>query len=266
VILLLGGTGETAELASLLAAAGHDVLVSTATEISLNIGGHPRIRRCCGRLDAAAMSELIRRENIAAIVDAAHPYAVELHHTARKAGAETGICVLRFRRPDMGDMGDGIFGVDYERIVNRAADHEEAARMAVEFGRRILLTTGANNLEPYARAARENHIELYVRVLPEITSLDACERAGIPGSRVIGARGPFSLDDNRLLLRSFKIDVLVSKDSGEAGGLREKLEAARLENCRVVLVERPPETDGHVFGNYEDIIAGLMKTDPAPMY
>lgn len=45
MILLLGGTADTAILATMLAEAGYDVLVSTATGIPLATGDHPRIRR-----------------------------------------------------------------------------------------------------------------------------------------------------------------------------------------------------------------------------
>ncbi|MBF0509675.1 MAG: precorrin-6A/cobalt-precorrin-6A reductase [Deltaproteobacteria bacterium] len=43
MILLIGGTSETASFAEALAAAGFDVLVSTATDVALEVGRHPRI-------------------------------------------------------------------------------------------------------------------------------------------------------------------------------------------------------------------------------
>jgi precorrin-6A/cobalt-precorrin-6A reductase len=49
----------------------------------------------------------------------------------------------------------------------------------------------------------------------------------------------------------------VSKDSGAAGGLAEKLEAARLEGCRVVLLRRPLEPAAAVFESFEEIVRAL---------
>ncbi len=43
MILLIGGTSETAPLASGLAAAGYEVLVSTATDAPAGDRDHPRI-------------------------------------------------------------------------------------------------------------------------------------------------------------------------------------------------------------------------------
>ena len=58
MILLIGGTSETASLASGMAAAGYAVLVSTATEVPLAIEEHPRIHRRTGRLDEAGLVTL----------------------------------------------------------------------------------------------------------------------------------------------------------------------------------------------------------------
>jgi precorrin-6A/cobalt-precorrin-6A reductase len=82
------------------------------------------------------------------------------------------------------------------------------------------------------------------RVLPHGESLEACRKAGIPADSVIAGRGPFSVEENREAIRRFSIGVLVTKDSGNAGGVREKLEAARLERCRVVIVRRPAGRSG----------------------
>ncbi|MEK7753961.1 MAG: precorrin-6A/cobalt-precorrin-6A reductase, partial [Acidobacteriota bacterium] len=83
MILLLGGTSETAVIAERLACAGFEVVVSTATETALNVGVHPRIHRRCGRLDAKAMERFVNDRKIRAIVDAAHPYAEQLRAHAR---------------------------------------------------------------------------------------------------------------------------------------------------------------------------------------
>jgi len=72
IILLIGGTSETAPLASGLAEAGYEVLVSTATAAPLAIGDHPRIARCAGRLDEEEMVALGKEKGIRTIVDAAH--------------------------------------------------------------------------------------------------------------------------------------------------------------------------------------------------
>ena len=82
-------------------------------------------------------------------------------------------------------------------------------------------------------------LSLMVRVLDHPQSLDACRRAGIRPEKVIAGRGPFSVDDNRRHIRACGAGVLVTKDSGAAGGTAEKLQAARAEGCDVVVIARP---------------------------
>ena len=98
MILLFGGTSETAGLATALAEKGYKVLVSTATDAPLEIGDHPAIKRRCGRLDETAIIELIQHEEIKAVVDGSHPYAVELHATVAAAAQQAAIPCLRYQR------------------------------------------------------------------------------------------------------------------------------------------------------------------------
>jgi len=100
MILLIGGTSETAPLASGLAEAGYAVLVSMATAAPLAIGVHPRISRRAGRLDEEEMVALGKEKGIRAIVDAAHPYAVAAHAAAQNAAQRLGIPCVVFRRPE----------------------------------------------------------------------------------------------------------------------------------------------------------------------
>jgi precorrin-6A/cobalt-precorrin-6A reductase len=115
--------------------------------------------------------------------------------------------------------------------------------MACAAGRVVLLTTGSRNLADYVSEAASRGCRLLVRVLPAPESIAACRQAGIPDADVIAARGPFSEEENQAVLRRFGVDVMVAKDSGEAGGLPAKIAAARCENCAIVLIRRFPEAN-----------------------
>jgi precorrin-6x reductase len=56
MILLLGGTGETAPPAAVLVRAGYRVLVSTAADLTPDVGNRPGIHRCAGRLNEGAVT------------------------------------------------------------------------------------------------------------------------------------------------------------------------------------------------------------------
>ncbi len=243
MILLLGGTSDTLPIALRLAERGHRVLVSKATDVPLAVGDHPQIETRHGRLDDRNLADLLDERAIRAIVDATHPYAVAIRAMARRAAEAHGIPYLTFVRPPAVDPA--ALGVEF------APDHRSAARRAFGRGRPVLLTTGTRNLDPYVEESRRTSVPLIVRALDHPQSLDVCRRAGIPPERMLAGRGPFSVEENRRHLHEFDIGVLVTKDSGFAGGVLEKLEAARAENCHVIVVARPVVASERAFTEIE---------------
>lgn len=245
MILLVGGTSETARLATALAEAGFRVLVSTATQVPLDVGSHPNILRRSGELDCDAMTRLAEDHGIRLIVDASHPYASTVRRNAKNVAAELNLPYLSWVRPPAAPVED---------FVHAASDHQAAASLACSFGKPILLTIGTRNLGPYVAAATRAHVTLVARVLPHADSLHAAELAGVPRERVVTGRGPFSLEENISTIRRFNIGCLVTKDSGEAGGVPAKIEAARQAGCQVVMVARPKDASEGTFSSLDDVV------------
>ncbi len=225
MILLLGGTSETAPLAGALAGQGFSVLVSTATDIPLDIGNHPAIRRRTGPLDEPQLARLLLNEKIRGVVDATHPYAEAIGPLARKVAGHLQLPYFRWLRPA---------ALSEETEILLAADHTEAAALAFSFGAPVLLTIGSKNLGPYIRESRRTGLPVFARILDHPDSRTACRKLNLSPESVITGKGPFSVDENQSTIRNFQIGVLVTKDSGAAGGVPPKLEAARMEGCRVV--------------------------------
>ena len=251
MILLLGGTAETARLSAAIAEAGFEVLVSTATEIPLPLGDETGVSRRAGPLDVDAMVSLVRERGVRAIVDATHPYASGAHDAAREAAARTNVPCLSFLRPSAVGEGDDVLLV---------AGHVEAAPLATSFACPVLLTIGSRNVLPYVQAARIAGVSLVARVLGHPASIEACRIAGLPKEVVITGRGPFSVDENRSIIRKYGIGVLVTKDGGAEGGVKAKMEAARREGCRVVVVARPEVRSRIIFQNVSDLVGALSRS------
>ena len=249
MILLLGGTSETPQIANLLAKNKVEVLISNLTEYQVDWEMSNGIRLRHGALDVNGMCELIGREGITAIVDAGHPYAKKLHDTAIKACAQMDVPYYRYERP----------GVNYDGYdVEFADDHQCGAELTFKIGQRALLTTGSRNLAPYIKTAQATGSKLYVRVLPCPESLADCREFGIAEDALIAERGPFTVGQNVELIKQHSIDVLVTKDSGSAGGVLEKLEAAKICEIKVIVIKRPPT----IYTTEESfaIISELVKT------
>ncbi len=237
MILLLGGTTEAASIARAIAEAGFEVLLSTATSIPPRKGLCHGVQQIIGGLDGDGLVDLIRGYGIRIVVDATHPYAATISANAFAACEQTGIPYVAYERPGITTDATGI---------HWASDHDHAATLTCSLGRHILLTTGIRNLAPYVAAAGIHDIKLVVRVLDQPASFDACRRLGLNSDEIVCANGPFSVEDNIDLIIRYHIDLLVTKNSGEEGGVPTKIIAAKNTGCRVVVIKRPPRPQkGH---------------------
>lgn len=245
-LLLIGGTSDSVALAKALADAGHDVVASQATEALLDYPAGVAVRR--GRLDQDGFRELVRAEGIGVILDAAHPFATALHGTVREVALACGLPLLRLERK-ANPLPDWVHPVD---------DPQAAAALAFELGDTVLVTTGSRTLATYADRAREVGGTLWARMLPCEESREVARRCGLPEERIAWGRGPFRMEDTLGLLRRSGARVLVAKDSGEAGGLGERLEAARAHGAEVVAIRRPERAEEAV-ESVEAMLAGLER-------
>ena len=237
--------------------------VYTATEYGAQlIPEAPNIVSHAGRMDAAAVKEMLKQIKPVLCVDATHPYAALITQTLRELCEEEQVPYLRIRR------GFSTGGRDKADIRVVSDVWEAAAILSKEEGR-ILLTTGSKELEAFSEPESLRH-RCIVRVLPSASVLEKCERLKFTPAQIIAMQGPFSEEMNEEFLRMKKVSFLVTKDSGEEGGCPEKLSAAGRAGVRVVMIGRPLEEDGlpydeaisaieHLTGVQQSKEAGLMK-------
>ena len=128
---------------------------------------------------------------------------------------------------------------DWRDAVTWAGNSEEAAALAALCAGNILLTTGSHTLSVYAKVIEPER--LFVRVLPTHQALDLCAAAGMVQSHVIAMQGPFSRNFNAALYDQLRIRTMVSKDSGQPGGVADKVLPALERGIDVVMIERPKE-------------------------
>ncbi len=245
MILLLGGTSESAPIATGLAERGHAVIVSTATDIKLNTGNHKLIKRRSGMLKPEAMEELIKKEDVALLVDATHPYAAMVRKTSREIATGLNLPYLTYIRPRT--------EFNYHKIT-WTNSHDVAAKVAVSFENPVLLMTGSRNLVPYVNESKNSGVDLYARVLNNDDSLKACREAGLAFDKVITGRGPFSVKTNIEQMELYGVGTIVTKDTGRSGGAYEKIDAAKALGAEVVVVDRPDYGGEGEHGNIDSLI------------
>lgn len=229
-VIVFGGTSEGEEIACRLADAGLEVTVCVATEYGdecqERIGS---LRVIAGRQDTAQIERTVEDADIC--IDATHPYADIASENIRQGCLNAGVRLMRYVRPE-DKMDDDVITVD---------DAAGAAEVLRGIEGNVLLTTGAKELKVYSGIDTSR---LYPRVLPLESSLDSCRAAGIPVKNIIAMHGPFIEEMNDALIHQYDIKIMVSKNSGKAGGFEDKLRACRKNGCRLIVIGRPLKEEG----------------------
>lgn len=230
-VWVFSGTGDGNALAREIAAAGHAIVVSSASEYGAELVGQscPGATVIAGRLGIERRRELLRESRAHAIVDATHPYATEISRQLIALARELDLPYLRYERPRA--MG--------EQPALHAASMEAAAQMAMGLGKRTFLATGSKDLASFVQADSTAAHQWFVRLAPDPQHLQRAIDAGIPRSHLVAMQGPFSRVANETLWRDWGIDCVVTKDSGDAGGYHAKAAAAAALGIPLIVVDRP---------------------------
>ncbi len=241
-ILILGGTAEAAALARRVAdeMPGADLISSLAGRLdpAPEIAGRVRVGGFGG---ARGLSDYLAQEKITALIDATHPFASQISAHARTAGDASAVPRLILRRPEWRpEPGDTWV---------EAADYGQAAGRLPGLGRRAFLTTGSGGLEAFAAA---DGVYFLVRLMRRPDAPLPLAQATL-----ITGRPPFAVADERALMETHRIEVLVSKQSG-GPATRAKITAARLLGLPVLMIARPPAEEGPAVETVEAALAWLQ--------
>ncbi|WP_369301530.1 cobalt-precorrin-6A reductase [Pseudomonas sp. N2-5-1-1] len=214
-ILLLGGVTEALAIARTL---GPQHIYSLA-----GVGRVPTDLPCRVRVGgyggAEGLAQFVRDENISLLLDATHPYAAQISGNAALAAQLCDIPCWALRRPAWQPQA----GDDWREV----SDWAELIEALKPF-KRPLFTLGREPLQHLDEIPADQFWTL--RALDAYPGNARCE--------VIGARGPFLIEDERALFERRGIDVLISKNSGSAA-TEPKLEVARELGLPVLVLKRP---------------------------
>ena len=233
-VIVFAGTTEGYSIAGFLKRHQVPSCICTATEYGASqIQEDSCIRVRSGRMNAQEMEVFLRGEKPLLVIDATHPYAEEATGNIRSACENAGISCLRVLR-EGGTVPEDVICVD---------SAAEAARYLSGTEGNILLTTGSKELKAFTEIPGYTE-RIYARVLPLVPVLESCQSLGLTGGHLIGMQGPFSKEMNSATLRQYNCRYLVTKDTGKAGGFREKADAAHECNAVLVVIGRPCEEQG----------------------
>jgi len=167
------------------------------------------------------------------LIDATHPFAVNITSTAIETSKIANIPYIRFERPTL----------DYSKYknVHSVDSFEEVGDIiSTNFsGKNILHLAGVNTINMVLSSNQIAKKNFFVRVLPVKSSIEKCNNSGIYGEHIVAMQGVFSKEFNKVLMKELKIEVIITKESGDIGGVPSKIAAAHELGISVILVNRP---------------------------
>jgi precorrin-3B C17-methyltransferase len=233
-VWVFSGTSDGNEIARRLQAEGDAVVVSTATDLGATQAELRALPVVSGRLGKEQRAALLQQHSARVIVDATHPFAAQISRQLLELSAQLKIPYIRYERPSALTEAS----LRHIEVICEAVD--VAAQAAMQRGNRIFLATGSQSAKRFVQCDADQKHEWFVRCAPSVESLRALEQSGVPVKNVCAQQGPFSVEQNLALWRQWAIEVVVTKDSGAAGGFVEKLDAAKELRLPVIVLRRPP--------------------------
>lgn len=223
MILIFGGTTEGRKVVAVCESAAKLFYYSTKTKsqkIETAHGSH-----ITGGLDEKDIIDFCKEKAIKLIIDAAHPFAEVLHLNIAEASRELNIPVVRYERSYPDKEKDLLWFNSYIEAI----EHLEKNNID-----NLLALTGVNTvakLKPYW----QKH-NCWFRILDRDESRSIIQKENFPFEQVLYYQQG---GDETLLFEKFKPQAIITKESGESGGFKEKVLAARKLNIPVLVVKRP---------------------------
>ena len=230
MILVLGGTSDSLEICDRINKYKNlPYILSVTTSYGEDLARKYAKNVITGKLAKEDMINFIEQNNINKIIDATHPYAIEVSKNAIQCATELNIDYIRYERKSLIDS------INYENkyIVNSI---EDACKIAREKGRNIFIGTGSKNLPQIVDFIPDRN--LIVRVLPTSDVILSCENLGLNADNIIAMKGPFNQSINEEFYKHYDIEIVITKESGTAGGFLEKVNACEALKIPVVIIAR----------------------------
>ena len=214
MILVFGGTTEGRKAVEVLEEGGSPYYYSTKTgeqDLTLHHG-----QRIDGALDAEAMQNFCREHDIHLMVDAAHPFAVQLHQTIAEVSDALKIPAIRYERifPERDASLEWLDS--YEQVPHDI--------------KTLLATTGVQSISKL-KPLEATGVKVYYRILNRESSIALAQKQGARMEQLCYFEDPKNVP--------VEADAILLKESGLSGGFQEKVDAAKAKGMRILVLKRP---------------------------
>ena len=222
MVLIFGGTTEGRKAAEVLEEAGSPYFYSTKTgeqDIALHHG-----TVISGAMDGEAMLAFCREHGIRLVVDAAHPFATQLHETIARVCSDFQVPVIRYERIYPPRDPSITWIDDYAQVPTDVHS--------------LLATTGVQSIGKLKWLEREG-VKVIYRILNRESSIQLAHQQGATDEQLC-----FYEDKQRSTTEGEvnalpDAEAILLKESGLSGGFVEKVEAAKKKGMRIIALKRP---------------------------
>lgn len=252
-VFLLGGTKDSINIIEHVKN-NYDayILTTTTTEYGAKLANEGGSDETIARpLMKDEIIQIFLDGNFEVLIDATHPFAEHITQTSASIAEELKIPYIRFERPTT-----NLENMDTSRIhyVNSFDEAGKLIRSKFNQGN-ILHFAGANTMEDvlkYVSAER-----FYPRILKVPSSIEKCEKLNVNPNHIIPMKGAASKEENIELIEKYDASVMITKESGEIGGVIEKIDATNEKNIAIIMIQRPKIDEL----NKNDIVSNLDELD-----
>lgn len=239
MIGVFSGTSDGRSIVEGLLNKGHQVVCFNATAYGGTLyADHVNLTVYDYKMDYQELIEKVELHRIEYIIDSTHPFAEIISRNLINLSEERHLKYMRYERPS---SFEGAYN-SYDQMI---CDLKKTQGP-------ILLTIGSNNLAYFTKSDLIKR--LFVRVLPTLDVIEKCIQLGLSPKQIIGMQGPFSHEFNLALMKMLDIKHMVTKASGQAGGLKEKISAANELDIHTYVLKRPSIDYKKTYKNIRELL------------
>ena len=228
MIWILGGTHEVPLLLDKLSNYDNIIVTVTTDEAREFLPKDLKVR--VGSMTEEEKLSFVKENDIKLIVDMTHPFARHIKKSIVDFSKKYNIDFVRCNRKVTS------FSEDYIIYVK---SYDEAEKFISSHPGTYFFTTGVNECERFLKVKNESR--MIFRILPSVKSIEKVSELGVPMKDICAMLGPFDEELNTALIKTYNADYLVTKNSGEGSGTKEKLLAAKNVGIKVVMIEAEEE-------------------------
>ena len=252
-IFLLGGTKDSTNIIEFIKR-NYDAYILTTTTTEYGA----KLARESGSDDTIArpllkdeIIKIILEGEFDVLIDATHPFAEHITQTSATIAEELKMPYIRFERPTT-----NFENIDTSCIRYVNSFVEAGKLISEEFNQgNVLHFAGANTMEDVLRYVPSERF--YPRILKVESSLEKCDALGVDPNHIIPMTGAATAEENIELIEKYDACVMITKESGEIGGVIDKIEAANEKNIAVIMIQRPQIKEV----NKKDMVSNLDELD-----